>query len=104
MTAAQLHRRAEGLWELSGDITLTNVPALYQNEAMLVQSAAAVTVDMAPVGRIDSSSIALMLSWRRAAQAAKRTLVFRNVPPQVLAVARLCGVLELLPLANATAG
>jgi phospholipid transport system transporter-binding protein len=101
VTAAQLHKRAEGLWELSGDITLANVPALYQSGELLVQSAPEVTVDMAPVGRIDSSSIALMLSWRRAAQAAKRGLVFRNVPPQVLAVARLCGVLDQLPLANA---
>jgi phospholipid transport system transporter-binding protein len=104
VTAAQLHRRAEGLWELSGDITLANVPALYQNAAVLVQSAGEITIDMAPVARIDSSSIALMLSWRRAAKAARRSLVFRNVPPQVLAVARLCGVLELLPLASATAG
>jgi phospholipid transport system transporter-binding protein len=99
--AAHLHRRQDGVWELGGDITLASVPSLYPNGEALAASGQEIVVDMGPVGRIDSSSIALMLSWSRAARSAQRSLSFRNVPPQIVSVARLCGVLELLPLAGA---
>lgn len=102
MKTAQLTRRPDGVWELGGDVTLASVTSLYQQGDTLAASANEVIVDMSPVGRIDSSSIALMLAWCRVARAARRRLTFRNVPPQVMSVAKLCGVAELLPVAAAS--
>lgn len=99
MTAGQLLERGEGRWELSGDVTLATVPELFRTGASILRRDSTVSVDMGPVKRIDSSSIALMLSLLRKAREQHAVLSFLNVPPQVQAIARLCGVLDLLPVA-----
>ena len=53
-------------------------------------------VDFSQVTGVDSSGVALLLEWRRRAQRANKTLTFVNLPPNLLALARLYGVAELL--------
>jgi phospholipid transport system transporter-binding protein len=54
------------------------------------------TIDFATVSGVDSSAVALLLEWRRRAQALGKTLVFVNLPPNLLALAELYGVAELI--------
>ena len=54
------------------------------------------TIDFSAVGAVDSSAVALLLEWRREAQRLGKTLVFVNLPPNLLALARLYGVAELI--------
>jgi phospholipid transport system transporter-binding protein len=54
------------------------------------------TIDFSGVTGVDSSAVALLLEWRRqAAQRAKR-LEFVNLPPNLLALAELYGVADLI--------
>lgn len=46
----------------------------------------------------DSSSIAVMLAWQRAAKAASKHLRFFNAPANILSLAALYGVTPLLGL------
>jgi phospholipid transport system transporter-binding protein len=55
-----------------------------------------VRIDFAGVTGVDSAAVALLLEWRRMALARKKTLVFENLPPNLLALARLYGVAELI--------
>jgi phospholipid transport system transporter-binding protein len=55
--------------------------------------------DLARVAEADSSAIAVMLGWLRAAGPARSTLLFANIPAGVLALAELYGINELLPRA-----
>lgn len=54
------------------------------------------TIDFAAVSGVDSSAVALLLEWRRRAQALGKTLVFVNLPANLLALAELYGVSELI--------
>ena len=54
------------------------------------------TIDFSQVTGVDSSAVALLLEWLRRAQRAGKTLVFVNLPPNLLALARLYGVAELI--------
>ena len=54
------------------------------------------TIDFSAVGAVDSSAVALLLEWRREAQRLGKTLVFVNLPANLLALARLYGVAELI--------
>lgn len=54
------------------------------------------TIDLAQVSGVDSSAVALLLEWRRRAQRAGKTLVFVNLPSNLLALARLYGVADLI--------
>ena len=58
-----------------------------------------VVFDFSTVNEADSSAIAVMLGWLRAADAAGARVRFAHIPAGVRALAELYGVTELLPLA-----
>jgi phospholipid transport system transporter-binding protein len=81
---------------VEGPITLDTVPALAQAfEAYLAAGAA--LVDLGSVTDVDSSAVALVLEWRRQAEVRKIDLRMANPPPALQNLAKLYGVLELLP-------
>ena len=59
------------------------------------------TIDFSGITGVDSSAVALLLEWRRQAQRRGKTLVFVNLPPNLLALAKLYGVAELIQPAAA---
>ena len=54
------------------------------------------TIDFAGVDAVDSSAVALLLEWRRQAQRLGKTLDFVNLPANLLSLATLYGVEELI--------
>ena len=54
------------------------------------------TIDFAGVDAIDSSAVALLLEWRRQALARGKKLEFVNLPSNLLALATLYGVEDLI--------
>ena len=55
-----------------------------------------IRIDFGAVTGVDSAAVALLLEWRRMAQARGKTLVFENLPPNLLALASLYGVADLV--------
>ncbi len=81
---------------LSGRLVMSTVPALY--EAGLQHLASAdLLVDFAKVEAVDSAAVSMLLAWSRAAQAKQRSLRVANVPEDLLSLAHLYGVAEMLP-------
>lgn len=101
MNTARLVKSDERTFFLDGDVALATVSSLLTQSRELWAGGGDQIIDMSRVRRIDSSSLALMLEWARAARAGGGSVHFRNVPGQVLAVARLCGVETLLPTESA---
>lgn len=58
------------------------------------------TFDLGNITTADSSCIAVMLAWKRAANATSRELQFINTPNNILTLAALYGVTDLLGLQN----
>ena len=52
--------------------------------------------DFSAVERVDSAALALILDWLRAAQAGQRTLVLRDLPQNLLDLAALYGLADLI--------
>jgi phospholipid transport system transporter-binding protein len=85
---------------VSGALTLATVAgALREGRAAIGEGAR--TVDLAGVGELDSSALALLLAWLREAKRQQRELSFTNLPQGLTTIARLYGVAELLPGAPA---
>ncbi len=101
MNTARLVKGDGQTFFLDGDVALATVPSLLAQSRELWAGDGDQVIDMSRVRRIDSSSLALMLEWARAARAGGGSVRFRSVPGQVLAVARLCGVERLLPVDSA---
>ena len=81
---------------LEGPVTLETVPALAQAFDAHLAAGAAV-IDFAGVTEVDSSAVALVLEWRRQAESRNLTLRLANPPVPLQNLAKLYGVLELLP-------
>lgn len=85
---------ANGDCFVTGALDFANVPSL----PLAVPGDGEVAVDLSGVGRVDSAGVALLLEWVREARAHGRALVFRGMPAQLLAIARVSGVDTILPL------
>ncbi|MBL0122247.1 MAG: STAS domain-containing protein [Betaproteobacteria bacterium] len=53
-------------------------------------------IDFSNVTDIDSSAVALLLHWRRAAMGLKKQLRYINLPPNLVSLAQLYGVDQLI--------
>jgi phospholipid transport system transporter-binding protein len=87
---------------VSGPLTLAHVAAaLSQGNAAIGEGAR--SVDLAEVGELDSSALALLLAWLREAKRLGKELALTNLPQGLTTIARLYGVAELLPASPASA-
>ena len=57
------------------------------------------TIDFAGIDAVDSAAVALLLEWRRQAGRRGKTLHFVNLPENLIALARLYGVEDLIAAA-----
>lgn len=89
-------RREGERMAVSGALTLATVAdALREGCAAIGEGVR--TVDLAEVGELDSSALALLLAWLREAKRRDCSLSFTNLPQGLTTIARLYGVAELLP-------
>lgn len=91
---------AEGeVFALTGALSFETLPAvLAQSEEYAARAdlPERLTVDFSAIIGVDSSAVALLLEWRRQALARGKKLVFVNLPANLLALARLYGVDDLI--------
>jgi len=88
--------REGGRLAVSGRLTIATVPALF--EAGLQHLASEdLLVDFSRVEAVDSAAVSMLLGWLRAAQRNQRALRVTGLPEDLLSLARLYGVAELLP-------
>ncbi len=93
--------RTENGFQVSGNVTMETASALF-NAGLKLQGdsleSRQMLIDFAQLEKVDSSAVSLMLVWLREAQRNKVSLRFTNVPGNLLSLAKLYGVAELLPL------
>ncbi len=90
-----IRRDGERLY-VSGPVTLANVAGLL-DEARAPLADGVSAVDLGAVTELDSSLLAALLSWLREAKARDRALSFAHLPQDLLTLAQLYGVAQLLP-------
>ena len=88
---------------LSGEVTYRTVTQLL-NQGPAAQGGGLAVVDVAGVTRADSSALALLLEWLRAAARSGTRLRVENLTPDLASLARLYGVEDLLGAATGSEG
>jgi phospholipid transport system transporter-binding protein len=79
-----------------GSLHFTTVSALLSVGTEAIGRNEASVIDLAAVTASDSAGLALLIEWLSVAKAANRTLRYENIPSQLLQLARLSEVEELL--------
>ncbi|HLA75507.1 MAG TPA: STAS domain-containing protein [Gammaproteobacteria bacterium] len=99
MSEVRIETLGAGQHLLSGTLTFATVPQLYtQGAALFSNAATTVTLDLQGVKRTDSAGLALLMEWLRSARAQNKTIQFKNIPAQMMSIARLSGLDTILPL------
>ena len=82
---------------VQGRLTIETVPALFETGLQHLSNGD-LRVDFSQVEAVDSAAISMLLGWRRAAQLGQRDLRVVGLPGDLLSLAQLYGVDELLSL------
>lgn len=93
-------RRSENRLEISGAVTMETVTVLF-NEGLKAETSSNMLIDLSNLEKVDSSAVSLMLAWLREAQKNKVSIKFVSVPDNLMSLAKLYGVAELLSLNSA---
>lgn len=83
---------------VSGSMTLSTAPTLL-SDGLSGFSGGEPVFDLAGVGEMDSSGLAVLFGWQRAARSQGKTLKILNPPSNLISLAEVYGVAGLLPLA-----
>lgn len=85
--------------KIEGALNFASMPRLLEeSSAYTLQSTLpdCLAIDFSNVTEIDSSAVALLLHWRREAQRLQKALRYIHLPPNLLSLAQLYGVDELI--------
>jgi phospholipid transport system transporter-binding protein len=82
-------------WTYAGALTVVNAGKVYAAAAAMPLPNQG-EIDLAGVGAVDSSSVAVLLALKRRAAEERRPLNFTHVPEAITALADLYGVEDLL--------
>jgi len=87
----------DGGWVVvNGKLTMETVPDMFEDGIQHLASEE-LRVDFSQVEVVDSAAVSMLLGWTRAAQRSHRQLYVKGLPGDLLSLARLYGVAELLP-------
>ena len=85
--------------KLSGALSFETLPGVLEQTSQFAARPDVpdcLTIDFADVAGVDSSAVALLLEWRRLAASLGKRLAFVNLPANLLALANLYGVADLI--------
>ena len=84
---------------LTGALSFETIPKVLEESAAYAARAdlpERLTIDLSGITVVDSAAVALLLEWRRQAAARGKQLAFVNLPSNLLALAQLYGVADLI--------
>jgi phospholipid transport system transporter-binding protein len=99
MSDISIDARAEGDYLLAGALDFASVPSVLDRATeIFVNGATSISIDLSGVTRADSAGLALLVEWMRIAHRHHRNIVFRNIPAQMRAIAKVSGLERILPV------
>src|SRR5262245_5827557 len=98
MSKARLESLGGGRFRVSGVLDATTVGELLEQSEARFTDGKELEVDLSGVAEGDSSGLALLIEWLRAAKQRGQAIRFDHVPAQVSALARISEVEDLLAM------
>jgi len=93
---ATVEALGNGRFKVSGPLDAETVTDLFERGDELFRGATQLDIDLSGVPEGDSAGLALLIEWLRLANHNKQQIVFRNLPSQLAALARISEIEDLL--------
>ncbi|VAW71720.1 Uncharacterized protein YrbB [hydrothermal vent metagenome] len=98
MSEANISVKKDGRLGISGELTFDSVPALWELCSRHFAEHAELEIDLSGIQRADSAGLALLVECCRRAYQTDKSIRFFNIPAQMLAIARVSSLDQVLPL------
>jgi len=92
VNAINITQQSPGIFSVAGDLTFVSIDKKTVESLAFLKSAHSVTIDLAQVTNTDSGGLALLIEWVKFARGNRVELKFRNIPEQLLTLAKLSGL------------
>ncbi len=93
---SQLEVLGDGRFAVSGEFGFRTVSKILDHSKELFSPYDVLEVDLGGITWADSAGLALLLEWVNWSKYYVREISFKNVPDQIIAIARICEVEDLL--------
>ncbi len=85
-----------GRYFLEGELSFASVEQALKKTATMFSAEGRLVFDLSGIAKVDSAGLALLLEWRRWARQADIAIHYANLPRQLLAIAHVAGVDDIL--------
>lgn len=96
MSEVRLEPAGDGRFVVNGDLTFETVTDALEQSKELFADHATIELDLSGVTDGDSAGLALLLEWVNWAKHYVREIRFTNIPPQIIAIAQISEVDNML--------
>jgi len=83
--------QGSGHFIVDGDLTFASIDKRTVNSLSFLKSSKEVSIDLSKVISTDSAGLALMIEWIKYCRHNRIHLIFKNIPEQLLTLAKLSG-------------
>jgi len=98
----KLEKKSDGHYLLKGQLSFNSVPLLWSQhkDDLFDDTSNSIEIDLSRLKRSDSSGLALLIEWYRNAEQQHKSITYSNLPAQMMDIARVSGLDEILPIVN----
>lgn len=82
---------------VSGELNFATVMKLWNKSLAWLRNAKEISIDLAAVTHSNGAGLALLVEWMRYASANQKKISFKNIPENLLSIAKVSGISDLIP-------
>ncbi|MFU8820781.1 MAG: STAS domain-containing protein [Gammaproteobacteria bacterium] len=94
--SVEIRDRGGGRFEILGELSFQTVATALEKSKAMFSKHSIIEIDLAGVTRADSAGLALMLEWVNRARNNAHDLRFTNIPAQIISIAQISEVEDML--------
>ncbi|EGW21421.1 STAS domain-containing protein [Methylobacter tundripaludum] len=91
MSQLNIIKESNGHFVIDGDLTFATIDKQTLKSFSFLKAAKEITIDLSRVSNTDSAGLALMIEWIKYSRQNRTQLSFKNIPEQLLNLAKLSG-------------
>lgn len=91
MTKLSIIDQGGGYFIIDGDLTFSSIDKQTVRAVDFLTKSKHITIDLGGVGSSDSAGLALMIEWIKYTRHHRSQIMFKNIPEQLLNLAKLSG-------------
>jgi len=99
MAEAKIEKLDEGNLIVSGTLSFVGVVPVLEMSKSFFSGSSPLVFDLAAVEKIDSAGLALLVEWMCMAEKSGQNISFKNPSKQLIDIAKVSGLDEVLPVA-----